>query len=59
MRSVSLVDKIEFESKGTVYQNAICLLDIDNDGGNELCVCNINGDLTVFKGLYFRFLISM
>ena len=50
MRSISLVQKIEYDYKGSVFQNAACLLDIDNDGHNELCVCNINGDLHVYKG---------
>lgn len=50
MRSVSLVEKLEFDFKGSLFKNAICLVDIDGDGGNELCVCNTNGDLAVFKG---------
>lgn len=50
MRSISLVQKVEFDTKGTVFQNAVCLVDVDNDGHNELCVAYTNGDLFVFKG---------
>ena len=49
MRSISLYEKIELEYKGTVFQSALCLLDIDNDGQNELCICNTNGELHIFK----------
>lgn len=52
MRSISLYEKIELEFKGTVFQSAICLLDIDNDNHNELCICNTTGDLHVFKGIH-------
>ena len=51
MRSISLFEKIELEYKGTVFQAAICLFDIDNDKFNELCICNTNGDLHIFKGI--------
>ena len=54
MRSISLVQKREFEFKGTVFQNAVTLVDLDNDGHNEFCVCNTNGDLQVFKGKFVR-----
>jgi len=51
MRSISLVEKIELDYKGSVFQNGMCLLDIDNDEHNEICVCNTDGDLYVFKGI--------
>ena len=50
MRSISLVEKVELDYKGSVYQNAVCFTDVDNDGLNELCVCNTSGDLFVYKG---------
>ena len=55
MRSISLVRKVEFDFKGTVFQNAVALVDVDNDGHNELCVCNTNGDLHVYKGIQRAF----
>ena len=58
MRSISLVQKLEVDYKGSVFKNAICLADIDDDGSNELCVGFTNGDLHAYKGLsYCLFLI--
>ena len=51
MRSISLVQKLEVDYKGSVFKNAICLADIDDDGSNELCVGFTNGDLHAYKGL--------
>ncbi|XP_065652250.1 KICSTOR complex protein ITFG2 isoform X2 [Hydra vulgaris] len=51
MRSISLVQKVEIDFKGTVFQNAVALVDVDNDGHNELCVSNTNGDLHIYKGI--------
>ena len=50
MRSVSLVDKLEFDFQGTIYRNAIAFGDADGDGGNELVTCNTSGHLYIFKG---------
>ena len=49
-RSVSLVEKQELEFQGTIYRNAIAFGDVDQDGGNELVVCNTSGQLFVYKG---------
>lgn len=49
MRAISLVKRIEFEFSGNVVRNALTLGDVDNDGHNELVVCNQNGDISIFK----------
>lgn len=49
MRSVSLVDKVEFDFQGTIYRNALAFGDVDGDGWNELAVCNTSGHLLFFK----------
>ena len=50
MRSVSFVEHLEFEFSGNILERAIALGDVDNDGGCELVVANISGDLAIFKG---------
>lgn len=50
MRSIALVEKLVLDYKGTIFQNALCLVDVDNDGFNELCVGFTNGELHVYKG---------
>ena len=55
MRSISLVQNIELDYKGSVFQNAVCLVDIDNDSHEELAVCNSDGYLCTFKGMYSYF----
>ncbi|GIX87663.1 KICSTOR complex protein ITFG2 [Caerostris extrusa] len=57
MRAVSFVSRIEFEFKGNVSKNAMCLGDADNDNDYELAVGNLQGDLAIFKeGIKFPFL---
>eukprot|EP00111_Clytia_hemisphaerica_P006848 TCONS_00019798-protein len=51
MRSISLVNKLEVDYKGSLFKSAICLVDIDEDGLNELCVGFTNGELHAYKGL--------
>ena len=50
VRSVSLVDKLEFDFQGTIYRHAIAFGDVDGDDENELAVCNTSGHLFLFKG---------
>ncbi|ESO92085.1 hypothetical protein LOTGIDRAFT_121560 [Lottia gigantea] len=60
-RTVSFVDRIEVEFKGTLFNQAVALADVDNDQArdcaglynnnkNELIVGNVDGDLAIFKG---------
>ncbi|KAL8611764.1 hypothetical protein ACOMHN_009446 [Nucella lapillus] len=49
-RNVSFVESIELQFPGNVLPQTLALGDVDNDGGNELVVGNIDGDLVVFKG---------
>ena len=51
MRSISLVNKLEVDYKGSLFKSAICLVDIDEDGLNELCVGFTNGELHAYKGI--------
>jgi len=51
MRSISLVQKLEVDYKGSIFKNAICLADIDDDGFDELCVGFTNGELHAYKGI--------
>lgn len=55
MRSISLVQNVELDFKGSVFQNAVCLVDIDNDSHEELAVCNSDGCLCTFKGMFSNF----
>lgn len=50
MRSISLVQKLEVDYKGSIFKNAVCLVDIDGDGCNEFCIGFTNGDLQAYKG---------
>ncbi|XP_028405156.1 KICSTOR complex protein ITFG2-like isoform X2 [Dendronephthya gigantea] len=50
MRSVLFVEHLEFEFSGNILERAIALGDVNNDGGCELVVANISGDLAIFKG---------
>ena len=52
IRSISLVDRLELEIQGCVFQNAIAFGDVDSDGKNELVVGLSNGwgHLAIFKG---------
>ncbi|GBO01232.1 KICSTOR complex protein ITFG2, partial [Araneus ventricosus] len=50
MRAVSFVSRLEFEFKGNVSKNAICLGDADNDNDYELVIGNHLGDMAIFKG---------
>lgn len=49
MRSLSFEKCFEFSFEGNVFQNAIALGDVDNDGNNELIIGNINGKLFIYK----------
>lgn len=49
VRSTCFVDHLEFEFSGSIFQNAIDLGDVDNDGELELIVGNMNGDLVIYK----------
>lgn len=49
MRSVSLVEHIEFDFTGPVLRNGLTLGDVDNDGHQELVVGNEDGDVSIFK----------
>ncbi|CAE1251378.1 ITFG2 [Acanthosepion pharaonis] len=53
MRAVSFVERIELDFSKNLLNDALALGDIDNDGGNELAVGNIEGTLSVFKGKEF------
>lgn len=50
MRAVRFVERLEFDSSGNIFGNAITLGDVDNDGQPELIVGNSNGEVVVFKG---------
>lgn len=50
MRSVSFVDYLEFEFSGNILDRGLALGDVDNDGGSELVVANVAGDMAIFKG---------
>ena len=50
MRSVSFVESIELEFNGNLFNDALILEDVDNDGKNELIVGNVDGELFVFRG---------
>ena len=50
MRSVSFVNHLELDFPGNVLERSLCLGDVDNDGGTELVVANVAGDLHIFKG---------
>lgn len=50
LRTITFVDRITFDFKGNVAQNAVCLADVDNDGEVELVVGNSAGELAIFKG---------
>ncbi|CAI9739426.1 complex ITFG2-like isoform X1 [Octopus vulgaris] len=50
MRAVSFVDRIELDFSKNLLNDALALGDVDNDGGNELAVGNIEGSLSIFKG---------
>ncbi|XP_059170642.1 KICSTOR complex protein ITFG2-like [Physella acuta] len=50
MRTVSFVERIEFEFPGNIMTQAMVLADVDNDMSNELVVGNIEGDIAIFKG---------
>lgn len=49
MRSVSFVKCFEFSFEGNIYQNALTLGDVDNDGNNELMIGNTHGVLFIYK----------
>ena len=51
MRSISMVEKLEVDYKGSLFQNAVCLVDVDNDGLDEFCIGFTNGELHVYKGI--------
>uniref|UniRef100_A0A452J460 Uncharacterized protein n=1 Tax=Gopherus agassizii TaxID=38772 RepID=A0A452J460_9SAUR len=49
MRSVSYVQRVALEFSGSLFPQAICLGDADNDTLNELVVGDTNGKLCVYK----------
>ncbi|XP_066580740.1 KICSTOR complex protein ITFG2 [Amia ocellicauda] len=49
MRSLSYVQRVSLDFSGTLFPNAICLGDADNDMLNELVVGDTNGKLYVYK----------
>ncbi|CAI8001739.1 KICSTOR complex protein ITFG2 [Geodia barretti] len=49
MRSVSFVDRLEFEFAGNHSSHGLCLGDVDGDGLNELVVGSVDGVLAIFK----------
>lgn len=50
MRSVSFVEHMQLEFEGNLFNEALILEDVDNDGKNELVLGNVEGELLVFKG---------
>ena len=50
VRSVSFVEHVTLEFSGNILQEALALGDVDNDGGNELVLGNVDGELSIFKG---------
>ncbi|XP_022909335.2 KICSTOR complex protein ITFG2-like isoform X1 [Onthophagus taurus] len=51
MRSISLINHLEFNFNGSVVRKGITLGDVDNDGNYELIVGNETGDVAIFKAL--------
>ncbi|KAK5640395.1 hypothetical protein RI129_011206 [Pyrocoelia pectoralis] len=51
MRSISLVDRLEFDFSGNVLKKGLTLGDVDNDGVCELVVGGETGNVAVFKGM--------
>ena len=49
MRSISLVERLEYDFAGNFCKDALCLGDVDNDGSNELILGNVGGQLAIFK----------
>eukprot|EP00116_Pleurobrachia_bachei_P005269 sb/3465531/ len=49
VRTVSFVQRYTFEFDGTLLPEAVTLGDFDNDGCNELCIGNVDGDLYIYK----------
>eukprot|EP00128_Syssomonas_multiformis_P000994 Colp12_sorted_trinity150504_noHs@2489 len=51
MRSVTLVQHLRLPFQDNIFPTAITLGDVDNDKGNEIVIGNVNGDLSIFKGV--------
>lgn len=49
-RSVSFVENLRLEISDNLFNEALLLADVDNDGDSELVVGQINGELSIFKG---------
>ena len=49
-RSVSFVENLQLEISDNLFNEALLLADVDNDGDSELVVGQINGELSIFKG---------
>ena len=49
MRTLSLVDCIQFSVSGAVLRNALCFGDADNDGLNEFVIGCADGNLTIYR----------
>ncbi len=49
MRSVSFEKCFEFSFEGNLFENALVVGDVDNDGNNELIIGNTCGKLFIFK----------
>ncbi|CAH1785778.1 unnamed protein product [Owenia fusiformis] len=50
MRTVSFVERLEFDFPGNLFNQALGVGDVDNDKCNEIVAGNMNGELMVFKG---------
>lgn len=50
MRTVSFVERLEFECQGNVVSKSLAVGDVDNDKGYELVIGNVHGDLFIHKG---------
>lgn len=53
-RSVSFVENLQLEISDNLFNEALLLADVDNDGDGELVVGQINGELSIFKGSYTK-----